>query len=197
MEPSGLHLLLTYLCNLECDHCFVWGSPWQSGTMTLGTIRQILEQAEDSGTIKWCYFEGGEPFLYYAVLLRGVREAASMGFQVGIVSDGYWATDVEDALEWLRPFAGLIQHLSISSDRYHWSDTGSPQAKNATGAAEQLGIPPSGGHQHRPAWCDRCRFCSRSAPGGRDGGDVSRAGCRNARSRSQTAALGPVHRMSA
>jgi hypothetical protein len=141
MEPSGLHLLLTYLCNLECDHCFVWGSPWQSGTMTLGTIRQILEQAEDSGTIKWCYFEGGEPFLYYAVLLRGVREAASMGFQVGIVSDGYWATDVEDALEWLRPFAGLIQHLSISSDRYHWSDTGSPQAKNATGAAEQLGIP--------------------------------------------------------
>ncbi|MFQ6004291.1 MAG: hypothetical protein ACE5OQ_02215, partial [Woeseia sp.] len=35
---SGLHLLLTYACNYQCDHCFVWGGPWQSGTMTLATI---------------------------------------------------------------------------------------------------------------------------------------------------------------
>lgn len=141
MELSGLHLLLTYQCNLECDHCFVWGSPWQSGTMTLRNVRHILQQAEDLGTVKWFYFEGGEPFLYYAVLLKGIQEAASMGFQVGIVSNGYWATDVEDALEWLRPFAGLIQDLSISSDLYHWSEKLSQQAKNASVAAEQLGVP--------------------------------------------------------
>ncbi|GAJ24846.1 unnamed protein product, partial [marine sediment metagenome] len=89
--------------------------------MTLRDVRQILQQAEELGTVKWVYFEGGEPFLYYAVLLKGIQEAASMGFQVGIVSNGYWATDVEDALEWLRPFTGLIQDLSISSDLYHWS----------------------------------------------------------------------------
>ena len=141
MELSGLHLLLTYQCNLECDHCFVWGSPWQSGTMTLRNVRHILQQAEDLGTVKWIYFEGGEPFVYYAVLLKGIQEAASMGFQVGIVSNGYWATDVEDALEWLRPFAGLIQDLSISSDLYHWSEKLSQQARNASIAAEQLGIP--------------------------------------------------------
>ena len=40
MELTGLHLLLTYQCNLECDHCFVWGSPWQSGTMTLQNVRE-------------------------------------------------------------------------------------------------------------------------------------------------------------
>jgi len=141
MEPSGLHLLLTYQCNLECDHCFVWGSPGQSGTMILRNVRHILQQAEDLGTVKWLYFEGGEPFLYYAVLLKGIQEAASMGFQVGIVSNGYWATDVEDALEWLRPFAVLIQDLSISSDLYHWSEKLSRQEKNAHAAAEQLGIP--------------------------------------------------------
>ena len=141
MKLSGLHLLLTYQCNLECDHCFVWGSPWQSGTMTLRNVRHILQQAKDLGTVKWFYFEGGEPFLYYAILLKGVQEAASMGFQAGIVSNGYWATNVEDALEWLRPFAELIQDLSISSDLYHWSDKLSQQAKNACAAAEQLGIP--------------------------------------------------------
>lgn len=141
MELTGLHLLLTYQCNLECDHCFAWGSPWQEGTMTLRDVRQILQQAEELGTVKWVYFEGGEPFLYYAVLLKGIQEAASMGFQVGIVSNGYWATDVEDALEWLRPFTGLIQDLSISSDLFHWSEKHSQQARNASMAAEQLGIP--------------------------------------------------------
>jgi organic radical activating enzyme len=141
MKLTGLHLLLTYQCNLECDHCFVWGSPWQSGTMTLQNIRQILRQARSLGTVKWIYFEGGEPFLYYAVLVRGMKEAAEAGFRVGLVSNGYWATSVEDALEWLRPLAGLIEDLSISSDLYHWSENLSQQAKNASVAAEQLGIP--------------------------------------------------------
>jgi hypothetical protein len=64
-----------------------------------------------------------------------------MGFSVGIVSNSYWATSLEDALEWLKPFAGLIGDLSVSSDLYHYSETISQQAKNASRAAEQLGIP--------------------------------------------------------
>ena len=141
MRLTGLHLLLTYQCTLECDHCFVWGSPWQTGTMTLQDIRHILQQAGDLGTIKSIYFEGGEPFLYYGTLLKAVQMASGMGFQVGIVSNSYWATSVEDAVEWLRPFAGLLQDLSVSSDVYHWSEEVSRQSQNAQAAAEQLGIP--------------------------------------------------------
>ena len=141
MNLRGLHLLLTYQCNLECDHCFVWGSPWQDGTMTIQDIRRILHQARDVGTIDWIYFEGGEPFLYYPILLHGVRIAAHMKFRVGVVSNGFWATDLKDALEWLRPFAGLIQDLSISRDPYHGSEKSGRQAENAQAAAEILGIP--------------------------------------------------------
>ncbi len=141
MKLSGVHILLTYQCTLECDHCFVWSSPWQSGTLTLEKLREALFQAKDLGTVESIYFEGGEPFLYYALLLGGVREAARLGFEVGIVSNGYWATSVADALECLRPFAGLIQDLSISSDVYHWNERLSRQAQNARAAAEQLGIP--------------------------------------------------------
>jgi MoaA/NifB/PqqE/SkfB family radical SAM enzyme len=141
MKLTGLHLLLTYQCNFECDHCFVWGSPWQSGTMTLQNIQEILRQARSLGTVEWIYFEGGEPFLYYAVLVRAVKEAADAGFRVGLVSNGYWATSVEDALEWLRPLAGLVEALSISSDLYHSGENLSQQAKNASMAAEQLDIP--------------------------------------------------------
>ena len=141
MKLSSLHLLLTYQCTFECDHCFVWGSPWQSGTMTLENIRHIVREAQDLGTITSIYFEGGEPFLYYATLLAGVRLANAAGFETGIVSNGYWATSVDDALEWLRPFAGLIGDLSVSSDLYHYDEQLSRQAQHACAAAERLGIP--------------------------------------------------------
>jgi MoaA/NifB/PqqE/SkfB family radical SAM enzyme len=141
MQLSSLHLLLTYQCTLECDHCFVWGSPWQTGTMTLAEIRYLLEQAQSLGSVESIYFEGGEPFLFYPLMLAGVRQAAQSGFQVGIVSNGYWATSLSDALVWLEPLAGLITDLSISSDLYHWSEPLSQQAGTARAAAEQLGIP--------------------------------------------------------
>jgi len=141
MELTGLHFLLTYQCNLECDHCFAWGSPWQVGTMRLKDVRNILNQAVDLGTVNSIYFEGGEPFLYYATLLKGVQEAADRGFQVGIVTNGYWATSIEDAIVNLRPFSGLIQDLSVSSDLFHWSEDREQQAKNAASAADGLGIP--------------------------------------------------------
>ena len=141
MEVSGLHLLLTYECNFECDHCFVWGGPRQSGTMRLADIREILRQAEDLRSIKWIYFEGGEPFLYYPILVTGVVEAAARGFRVGVVTNGYWATEVEDAVAWLRPFKGLIEDLSVSSDLYHWDEMISQRARNAADASERLDIP--------------------------------------------------------
>jgi len=141
MKLTGLHILLTYQCTFECEHCFVWGSPFQSGTFSLESLRKVFRQAQEVGTVKEIYFEGGEPFLYYPVLLQAVREAAGLGFQVGIVSNAYWATGLEDALAWLAPFAGLVSDLSVSSDLFHYSETVSQQSRLAAQAAEQLGIP--------------------------------------------------------
>lgn len=141
MYLTGLHFLLTYQCTFECDHCFVWGSPWQNGTLTLENIRRILQQGRETAGIRSVYFEGGEPFLYYAVLLKAVQLARQMGFSVGIVSNAYWAVEEQDAIEWLRPFTGLLDDLSVSSDLYHSSEKISRQARNAQAAARILGIP--------------------------------------------------------
>lgn len=140
MRLTGLHLLLTYQCNYACDHCFVWGGPGQTGTMTLGDVSQILEQARDLGTVESISFEGGEPFLYYATLLEGVRTAVGMGFRAGIVTNVYWATSDADAEAALRPFVGLISDISISSDLFHCSQRMSREARSAIAAAEKLGI---------------------------------------------------------
>lgn len=141
MEINGLHFLLTYQCTFECDHCFVWGSPNQIGTFTLKNIREALSQASDTNSVKWIYYEGGEPFLYFPILLGAVREAGALGFQVGIVTNSYWATSFDDSIEWLRPLAGMVQDLSVSSDLYHSDVPDDPRVENARRAAASLGIP--------------------------------------------------------
>ena len=141
MPLSGLHLLLTYECNFECDHCFVWGGPDRNGTMTPETIEHILQQAKQAASIEWIYFEGGEPFLHYALLRFGVQSAHQQGFRVGIVTNAYWAASDDEAREWLRPFVGVVEDLSISDDDYHGSGDDPQPTRIARRAAEQLGIP--------------------------------------------------------
>jgi MoaA/NifB/PqqE/SkfB family radical SAM enzyme len=141
MNLNGLHLLLTYQCTSECDHCFVWGSPWQRGVMDMEHLHEILLQAREIDVLDWVYFEGGEPFMYYSILLRGVQMATAMGFHVGIVSNAYWAISPADAIACLKPFAALIEDLTISSDKYHNSDINFHLIENATAAANELEIP--------------------------------------------------------
>lgn len=141
MKLTGVHLLMTYRCTRDCDHCFVWGSPEQRGTMSIDSIKQILEQARDTGTVDRIYFEGGEPFQFYAVMLSGVRVASRMGFKVGIVSNAYWAVGPSDAVEYLGPLAGLIDDFTISADWYHWSPELRLNVANACKAARELSIP--------------------------------------------------------
>ncbi len=140
MRLSGLHILLTYRCTYECDHCFVWSGPRQTGVLTLEHVSQVLQQAKDA-SVEWIYFEGGEPFLYYPILVSGVRQAAQMGFSVGIVSNAYWAESVADAAEWLQPFAGRLSDLTVSSDLFHCDVELGDEPQNAIAAAKLLGIP--------------------------------------------------------
>jgi MoaA/NifB/PqqE/SkfB family radical SAM enzyme len=140
MKLEGLHILMTYQCTCECEHCFVWGSPFQTGTLTLEQTEQILAQAKEAGVTS-IYFEGGEPFLYYAILVQAVRRAAGMGFSVGIVTNAYWANSVADAEEWLRPFVGRLADFTVSSDLFHCSEPMGERPQNALAAAKWLNIP--------------------------------------------------------
>ena len=143
MSLTGVHLLLTYKCNAECDHCFVWGSPFLEGTMTLEGIGAIYDGAKELGTVEHVYFEGGEPFLYYPVMLRAMEEARALGFECGIVTNGYWITALDDTVEWLRPIAEIeVMDLSISSDLFHGEEEPERQkVKVVEEAARRLGLP--------------------------------------------------------
>ena len=148
---TGLHFLLTYMCNSQCDHCFLYCSPHTRGTFTSDQVRQLLDEAVKIGTIEWIYFEGGEPFLFYPVMLEGIKMARTRGFQVGIVTNAYFATDDKDIEIWLRPLIELgIANLSISNDPYHYEDEKNSPAVHARQVALKMNLPATEIHVDRP-----------------------------------------------
>jgi len=139
---TGIHFLLTYACNFECDHCFLFCGPFREGTFTIDQIRRVYEEMAKIDTMEWVYFEGGEPFLYYPIMVEGLRLAKGMKLKTGIVSNAYWGTAVEDAELWLRPLSQLdISDLSLSDDAFHQGEGGVNTARIAMQAAKNLGFP--------------------------------------------------------
>lgn len=140
---GSIHFLLTYQCSMECDHCFLYCGPYSTGTFTIGQVKNVLDEAAALGSIEWIYFEGGEPFLYYPLLLESIRLARGAGFKTGVVTNAYFATGVDDALLWLRPLAEAgIDDFSISDDLFHDPDRqqASPP-RVALEAANKLALP--------------------------------------------------------
>jgi hypothetical protein len=139
---TGVHVLLTLKCTNECEHCFLHCGPSRDGTFTIEQLRALIRQTKELGTVNIVYFEGGEPFLFYPLLLEGLRMARAAGLDGGIVTNGYWATSVEDALHWLRPIRALnVADFSVSDDEFHRLDKNDRRADFARQAAQQLGIP--------------------------------------------------------
>jgi MoaA/NifB/PqqE/SkfB family radical SAM enzyme len=138
---DGIHILLTYTCNFECDHCFLYCSPYSGGTFTIKQISQILNESKKIGTVEWIYYEGGEPFLYHPLLVEGIRRARGMDFKVGVVTNAYGAQAEEDAELWLSPLAEAgVSFINISNDSLHYGDEKSNPAAIAIDVAERLGI---------------------------------------------------------
>jgi len=139
---KGIHFLLTYVCNYTCEHCFLYCSPNSKGTFTLAQIKEVLGEAKKIGSVEWIYFEGGEPFLYYPIMVEGVKLAKNMGFKVGVVTNSYWATSLEDAKIWLKPFSELgVDDLSISDDTFHYENEQENLSKIAKKASDELKLP--------------------------------------------------------
>jgi MoaA/NifB/PqqE/SkfB family radical SAM enzyme len=148
---TGLHFLLSYMCNSECDHCFVYCSPSARGTFNRAQVRRLLDEADAIGTIEWIYYEGGEPFLFYPIMLEGIKMARERGYRVGIVTNSYFATDPDDAAFWLAPLAEMgVEDFRTSNDPYHFSDEKDNPALVAYRAARKAGLPAAEIHIDTP-----------------------------------------------
>jgi hypothetical protein len=139
---SGVHFLLSYDCTYECDHCFVYSGPRAGGTFTIDQIKEVIAEARKIDTMKAICFEGGEPFMYYPVLIEGIRQANAAGFRVILVTNCYFANSDADIELYFAPLKNLgIADLSISDDSFHGDEEASARARRAIAVAERMGLP--------------------------------------------------------
>lgn len=138
---TGVHFILTYMCNFECDHCFLYCSPRSTGTFTLNQVKTVLGELQKMGTITNVSFEGGEPFLFHPLLVESVRLANEKGFETAIETNTYWAITKDDAGLWLRPLQDSgLSTLEVSDDTFHHGEEVANSAKRAFSAAQHLGM---------------------------------------------------------
>jgi len=139
MHLNSLHFLLTYQCTEACDHCFVFGSPRAGHHFDLNHVCAQLDEGERLGTVDSIYFEGGEPFLRYDLLVTSVRAVRKRGWSAGVVTNAFWARTPAEAERLLKPLAALgLADLTVSDDQLHGNVH---LAQNARNAANTLGIP--------------------------------------------------------
>lgn len=139
---QNIGLMLTYKCQVSCPHCIVECSPHRTEEMqesdALDWIRQIAHYR--NGYIKVLSLTGGEPFFDIAKFRRVAECATSHGLLTAVVTNAYWATNPDRALEVLQSLPPLAA-LSISTDSYHQKWIPIERVFNAIAAARVCSIP--------------------------------------------------------
>lgn len=147
MIPSSSQRVLGVLawntCNARCAHC---GPESSIEDRTSNDHDRLLELIEEAGKIygkDWCLsLSGGEIFLYYDKLLQYTELAHKHSGYTTLITNCFWATSVEKAIELLRPLAANdLRMLGVSADTFHAPYIPYARVRNALIAAKKLNIP--------------------------------------------------------
>src|SRR3989304_3016846 len=117
---SNIGFMLTYRCSIACPHCIVEAGPHRKEEMRLEQAFDWLKQASgyQNGFIQGLALTGGEPFFNLDHLKQLSTYGREMGFAISAVTNAFWATSKEKAIELLAQVPS-IHMLSISTDVYH------------------------------------------------------------------------------
>jgi len=168
MIPSltGIHFLVTYGCSAECDHCFIWGSPLRTASMTPSQVDEFLAEVSSLGTVTSVCAEGGEPFTRWEVLLHFVRSAQAQGLGPSALTNASWAISRPAAEAGVRELmaAGLTR-LGVSTDQWHRRRVPGERADLLLEVCAALGLPASRMETTLGGVMFRGRAAERLAPG--------------------------------
>jgi radical SAM protein with 4Fe4S-binding SPASM domain len=115
---------LLYHCNLECAHCSNSTERWRKGTLNTGTVKHIIHQLYDMGTVL-ISFTGGEIFARKA-LWDIIAYADKSGFLIELLTNATLMTEAD--VQRLKNYRISNVQISIYSHipALHDSITGSP-----------------------------------------------------------------------
>jgi MoaA/NifB/PqqE/SkfB family radical SAM enzyme len=138
-----LVLTLGYRCNMLCKHCFIGEKLHDHDTiLTYEDCIEAIESASKLQTIRTVAFVGGEPFVYYKLLLR-VADYLHTHYRcaLNITTNASWAKTPEMTQRLLDPlFERGLRHIMISLDQYHLEFGTIEHVANCIGRSQELGM---------------------------------------------------------
>ncbi len=136
---SQLGIVLTEKCNIKCRHCIFSCLPSQKMELGWSVIERLIKEAAALGNIKNISFTGGEPFLELDTLVNAVRLCKRLGLKASVVTNGFWATSLNEAKSTLEKLDGLIL-LNVSTDTFHQEFVPIDRIHNTILSCNELGI---------------------------------------------------------
>ena len=138
-----LVLTLGYRCNMVCKSCFI-GEMLHDHTTTL-TFNEAIRSVESAArlqTIRNVAFVGGEPFIFYKLMLRiGDYIHAHYQCPLNVSTNGTWAKSKVIAHRLLEPLRDVgLSWLMLSLDQYHVEHGILDQAVHCLNASIEFGI---------------------------------------------------------
>jgi hypothetical protein len=120
-EPHSLNVLTTNRCTASCGHCCMNSGPERSGELSGPQLVKLLgELLREAKQVQVVVFAGGEPLLLGEALHDGIRTVRAHGVVSRVVTNGYWATSLDEARRVVRGLrAAGLDEINISTDDHH------------------------------------------------------------------------------
>ena len=134
---------VTSRCNAACTHCSTSCGPTKTESLSAEKIMSMMDEAAvlaGGQTPEFC-LTGGEPFLDFALLVRVVRHAKSIGADIACVTNASWASSDDRARKLIAELkdAGLAL-LCVSSSRFHEEFVKRSRVERALRVAAEFGL---------------------------------------------------------
>lgn len=117
---SGITWILSYRCNLNCQHCF-FDVDGPLNVLDSGLAQQALASLDQPGPLAWQHVSGGEPLLFEEELHRLLEVIRASGSKtVGIATNGFWGDSKKRAQQTVEQLKRRgVNGVCLSADSYH------------------------------------------------------------------------------
>lgn len=118
MRIEGISFIVSYACNLRCEHCF-FDTRTSTAQLRPADVDAVLSDGERQ--YGWLHFTGGEPLLDPRALYALIRAARHRHTgDIGIATNGFWGRDRGEARTIAASLARLgVNGIGISMDPFH------------------------------------------------------------------------------
>ena len=139
---SRIVFSVTYDCPISCKYCVTESGPWNGPALDASFMGRAIDEALELGSLVSVVFTGGEPLLKLHDVKQTIQYARKYGLWTRIVTNSFWATSPDAALDllgWLKA-AGLCE-INLSCDDLHQEHIPLERVRNAFHAAQKLELP--------------------------------------------------------